>query len=92
MTDDVERVHATIAAQSAFYATVSSYRAVLAREGLTDPADLAVVGDETALATAVERYRAAGATELVLTNTLIGGDVSRRRTWEAAAALAAVPV
>ena len=34
----------------------------------------------------------AGATELVLTNTLIGGDVSRRRTWEAAAALAAVPV
>ena len=92
VTDDVERVHATIAAQSAFYATVPSYRAVLAREGLTDPADLAVVGDETALAAAVERYRAAGATELVLTNTLIGGHVSRRRTWEAAAALAAVPV
>ncbi len=87
VTDDVAAVHARIAEQSAFYATVPSYRAVLEREGLTDPADLAVVGDEAALAAAVERYRAAGATEIVLTNTAMDGDESRSRTWAAAGAL-----
>ena len=87
VTADVAGVRARVAEQSAFYARVPSYRAVLEREGLTDPTDLAVIGDEDALAEAVDRYRAAGATEVVLTNTAIDGDESRRRTWAAAAAL-----
>lgn len=87
VTDDVDRVRATIAEQSAFYARIPSYRAVLEREGLTDPTDLAVIGDEGALSAAVDRYRSVGATEIVLTSTAIDGEESRRRTWAAAAAL-----
>jgi F420-dependent oxidoreductase-like protein len=88
VTDDVANVRARLTELSAFYATIPSYRAVLEREGVTDPAVLAVVGDEAALAEAVARYRDAGATEIVLTQTALDGDESRRRTWAAAAALA----
>jgi F420-dependent oxidoreductase-like protein len=88
VTDDAVAVRARLTELSAFYATIPSYRAVLEREGVTDPATLAVVGDETALAEAVARYRDAGATEIVLTQTAIGGEESRRRTWTAAGALA----
>ena len=88
VTDDAAGVHTRLAEQSAFYKRVPSYAAVLEREGLTDPAELAVIGDEAALADAVAVYRAAGATELILTNTASGGDESRRRTWAAAAQLA----
>jgi alkanesulfonate monooxygenase SsuD/methylene tetrahydromethanopterin reductase-like flavin-dependent oxidoreductase (luciferase family) len=88
VTDDVAEVRARLAERGAFYATIPSYRAVLEREGLTDPAALNVVGDEDTLAAAVARYRDAGATEIVLTQTAAGGEASRRRTWAAAGALA----
>jgi len=87
VTDDVEPVRASLASSLDFYKQVPSYRAVLAREGITEPVDLAVIGDEGVLAAAVDRYREAGATELVLTSTGAAGDEARRRTWAAAAAL-----
>ena len=88
VTDDVESVRARLSEQSAFYASVPSYRAVLEREGVTDPAALAVIGDESTLAEALARYHEAGATEIVLTQTAIGGEEDRQRTWAAAGALA----
>ena len=86
VTDDVGRVRSKFAEQSAFYGRIPSYQAVLAREGVTDPTDLAVIGDESVLAAAIERYREAGATEIVLTSTAIDGEATRQRTWAAAAA------
>lgn len=87
VTDDVEAVRAKVDEQAGFYATIPSYRAVLERGGVSNPGDLTVVGDEAALAAEIERYRSAGATDVVLTTTAIGGEEARRRTWAAAAAL-----
>jgi hypothetical protein len=64
-----------------FYLQVPSYRAVLAREGITNPSDLAVIGDEDAAAAAIDTYFEAGATEILLSNTGINGAEDRRRTW-----------
>jgi hypothetical protein len=66
----------------AFYLNIPSYRAVLEREGVAHPADLAVTGDEEALAAKVKRYFQAGATEIVVTNTGLNGAADRRRTWK----------
>jgi hypothetical protein len=42
-----------------------SYRAMLDRAGAGGPADVAIVGDESAVGEAVESLRAAGATDLL---------------------------
>jgi hypothetical protein len=65
----------------AFYGAIPSYRAALDREGVDQPADLVVIGDEQALADQVAAYRGAGATELVDTRTAIGSPEDERRTW-----------
>ena len=41
-----------------------SYRAMLDREGVAGPADLAIVGDEQAVRAGIARVRDAGATDL----------------------------
>ncbi|WP_066909405.1 TIGR03564 family F420-dependent LLM class oxidoreductase [Millisia brevis] len=87
VTDEPTAVTARIAEAGTFYTRIPSYRAVLAREGLEGPEQLAIVGDEEHLARELERYRQAGATELVLTGTAVDGPDNRARTWAAAAAL-----
>jgi F420-dependent oxidoreductase-like protein len=82
VTSDAEAVRAAAAEQMAFYLNVPSYQAILAREGVAHPVDLAVIGDEETLAAAVDRYFDAGATEILLTNTGINGAADRRRTWQ----------
>lgn len=81
VTSDTEKVRAALAGQMAFYLSVPSYQAVLAREGVAHPADLAVVGDEETLAAAISRYRDAGATEFTIAGTGVNGPGDRRRTW-----------
>ena len=49
-----------------FYDQFPSYQKILAREGVTSAADLAVIGDPDAVIGQLLRYRAAGATDLVL--------------------------
>jgi len=49
-----------------FYDQFPSYQKILAREGVTSAADLAVIGDSDAVIGQLLRYRAAGATDLVL--------------------------
>ena len=64
VTDDVD--HARERASSVFeiYGQLPSYRAMLDREGLAGPADLAIVGDEATCSGRVEELRAAGVTQL----------------------------
>jgi F420-dependent oxidoreductase-like protein len=82
VTNAVEEVQAAAREQMGFYLEVPSYQAVLEREGVAHPADLAVIGDEQTLAAAIERYRNAGATEIIVTSTGLHGPADRRRTWE----------
>ncbi|MCD2186706.1 TIGR03564 family F420-dependent LLM class oxidoreductase [Actinomycetospora soli] len=64
LTDEPERVRAEVAADYAAYARLPSYAAVLARDGFASPGDIAVVGDEAALAAGLAQYADAGATDL----------------------------
>ena len=64
VTDDVD--HARQRAGSVFeiYGQLPSYRAMLDREGLDGPADLALIGDEATCAARAEELRQAGVTQM----------------------------
>jgi F420-dependent oxidoreductase-like protein len=81
VTADADSVRARAAEQMAFYLTVPPVKAVLAREGVSHPVELAVIGDEEALAAAIEQYFEAGATEIVVSQSGMNGGEDRRRTW-----------
>lgn len=61
-----DEVSGRSAAAEAFarYGTLENYRRLLDRQGVSSPADLAVVGDETTLAATLGEFAEAGATEL----------------------------
>ncbi|MFC5747125.1 TIGR03564 family F420-dependent LLM class oxidoreductase [Actinomadura rugatobispora] len=88
VTDRVDATRETAAAQTAFYDSIPSYQRVIELSGASRAAELVTVGDEKALAAAVQSYRDAGATEVVVTQTDIAGEPDRRRTWQALGALA----
>ncbi|MFD7710601.1 TIGR03564 family F420-dependent LLM class oxidoreductase [Streptomyces sp. NPDC059786] len=81
VTDDTDAVRARATEQLAFYEQIPSYARVIELSGVRRASDLAVIGDEKAVAAEVRRYRDAGATEVVFTSTEIAGDADRRRTW-----------
>ncbi|MEU2688820.1 LLM class F420-dependent oxidoreductase [Streptomyces hygroscopicus] len=81
VTDDADSVRETAAEQLAFYERIPSYARVIGLSGATRAADVAVIGDEKAVAAEVRRYRDAGATEVVFSGTEIAGEAARRRTW-----------
>ncbi len=62
LTTNVEDAKAKIDQQLAIYGQLPSYRAMLDREGAATPSDVALVGDENALRSGMERYRQAGVT------------------------------
>jgi F420-dependent oxidoreductase-like protein len=78
VADTTERAYQAMG----FYETIPSYRAVLAREGVERAGDLAVIGSADHLAEELHRYLAAGATEVVLTQTDLAGPDDQLRTWE----------
>ncbi|MEV8552128.1 LLM class F420-dependent oxidoreductase [Streptomyces glaucescens] len=82
VTGDVEAVRETATEALSFYERFPSYQRVIGLSGGTRAADLAVIGDEEAVAAEVRRYREAGATEVVFTATDLGGEADRRRTWK----------
>jgi F420-dependent oxidoreductase-like protein len=86
VTDDEAAGRAVAAEELAFYATIPSYRNVIAREGVDNVADLAAVGSVEAVVRQLRRYLEAGATDLVL-SPLRSQDVAPRALWEVAAAL-----
>lgn len=66
VTNDRDGALNAARASLAGYDNVPSYRRVLDREGLSSAADLAVVGDADTVAAALDRYRIAGASDLIL--------------------------
>ncbi|GAA4702072.1 hypothetical protein [Streptomyces youssoufiensis] len=69
------------AGQLAFYERIPSYARVIELSGARRAVDVSVIGDESALAAEVRRYRDAGATEVVFSGTELAGPASRRRAW-----------
>ncbi len=62
LTTNIEAAREKIAKDLVIYGQLPSYRAMLDREGISGPADLAIVGDENALRGEVKRFQDAGVT------------------------------
>ena len=60
LTNDAESVRAAIDKSLVIYGQLPSYRAMLDREGLNGPGDLALVGDENELRAGLARLRDIG--------------------------------
>ncbi|MEV0417280.1 TIGR03564 family F420-dependent LLM class oxidoreductase [Streptosporangium canum] len=65
VTGDVEAARARAGEVFEIYGQLPSYRAMLDREGAAGPADVAIVGDEDAVAAQVESLAQAGVTDFV---------------------------
>ena len=65
VTDDEPAARAKAAEEFLVYGFLPSYRAMLDREGVEGPADVALVGDATTVRAGIERIFEAGATEFV---------------------------
>ena len=78
VTNNVDAARERAAKEFAVYGTLPSYRAMLDREGAAGPADVAIVGDEDAVATAVRSLVEVGVTDLVA--GVFGDDEQTRRT------------
>ena len=63
LTTKPDQARQRIAQGLALYGQLPSYRAMLDREGVDGPADIALVGDENALGGGIERFRSAGVTD-----------------------------
>src|SRR5512134_2801669 len=74
VTRAVDAARASAARTFAVYGMLPSYRAMLDREGAGGPADVAIVGDESAVGEAVESLRSAGATDLLAVPFGVEGD------------------
>lgn len=79
VTDDVEGTRARAAQVYVIYGQLPSYRAMLDREGLEGPADLAIIGDEDTVAGRIRDFADAGVTDLAASEFASSGD-ERTRT------------
>ncbi len=79
VTDDVQAARTAAAEEFAIYGQLPSYRAVLDREGAAGPADVAIVGDEDAVAAQIAALADAGVTEFVAAEYARRADRARTR-------------
>ena len=79
VTDDVDRARARAAKSFQMYGFLPSYRAMLDREGLAGPEDLAIIGDENTVRNHLERVAEAGVTDLAAVS-FVGPGEERDRT------------
>lgn len=63
LTTNVDEAREKIAKDLVIYGQLPSYRAMLDREGVSGPADIAIVGDENALRGEIKRFEDAGVTD-----------------------------
>ena len=63
VTDDADAARAVAAQTYAIYGQLPSYRAMLDKEGLGGPEDLAIIGDEAACSARMDELAAAGVTQ-----------------------------
>jgi 5,10-methylenetetrahydromethanopterin reductase len=78
VTEDPDAARGTAANQFGIYGHLPSYQAMLAREGASGPGDVAVVGDEEAVARQLAAFAEGGATEFHAAR--FGSDEERART------------
>jgi F420-dependent oxidoreductase-like protein len=78
VTDDRDATHARMVERLHDYGQFPSFRAMLDREGVASQADIALIGDEAHIAGLVERYEAAGVTDLVVAEMADDPDESIR--------------
>ena len=88
VTADPERARAHALDYLGGNARNPSYQAALEREGISHPADLALVGDEETVADGLRRYLEAGATDVRVSPAAFATDEERLRTWRLAGELA----
>jgi 5,10-methylenetetrahydromethanopterin reductase len=79
VTSDPDAARAQAAEDFAIYGQLPSYRAMLDREGAAGPADVALVGDEDAIAARIMDLAAAGVTDFVAIE-FARGEAERQRT------------
>ncbi len=65
VTDDVDAAKERCARVFQIYGQLPSYRAMLDREGVDGPADVALIGSEETVRAGIERMRSAGVTDFV---------------------------
>ncbi|MGP4029473.1 LLM class F420-dependent oxidoreductase [Actinomadura sp. 3N407] len=81
VTDDAERVREQAGETFEMYGMLPSYRAMMDREGVDGPADLAVVGNEDTVAAKLEELSEAGATDFVAAEFIPGEGRGRTREF-----------
>ncbi|MFD8250110.1 TIGR03564 family F420-dependent LLM class oxidoreductase [Nocardia sp. NPDC059691] len=81
ITADLDAARAAAAAQTTFYDDIPSYARVIELSGASRAAELVVIGDEDLIAARVAEYFAAGATEVVFSQTDLTTPEDQRRTW-----------
>ncbi|HSS11508.1 MAG TPA: LLM class F420-dependent oxidoreductase [Acidimicrobiales bacterium] len=78
VTNEPDQAREQAAKTFVIYGQLPSYRAMLDKEGAEGPADVAVVGDEEAVAAQLAEFGDAGATEMAA--AIFGSSEERRRT------------
>jgi 5,10-methylenetetrahydromethanopterin reductase len=78
VTDDPAGARERVGRTFQIYGSLPSYRAMLDREGVEGPADVAIVGDEKTVGAALDRVAEAGATEFLA--NVLGSSDDRART------------
>jgi F420-dependent oxidoreductase-like protein len=81
VTDDPDGARERAARVFAIYGDLPSYRAMLDREGAAGPADVAIVGEEDAVAAQIGQLAEAGVTDFVAAEYTIGADGTRTRAF-----------
>jgi F420-dependent oxidoreductase-like protein len=80
VTEQIEEARKVAGKSFRTYGMLPSYRAMLDREGVAGPADIAIVGDEAAVSAQLDRLAAAGVTDFVAAAFAVGearGSVER---------------
>ena len=79
VTSDPAAARASAAEELAIYGQLPSYRAMLDREGAAGPGDVAIVGDEDAVAAQILALADAGVTDFVAAEFARAEDRERTR-------------
>lgn len=90
VTDDTDQARQRAAEAFAMYGTLPSYRAMMDREGVSGPEELAIIGSEEHVSERIQQIFAAGATEFV--GSVFAGGAAGARTRELLAGLRNEPV
>jgi len=63
LTTNIDQARETIGKNLVMYGQLPSYRAMLDREGVKGPQDIAIIGDENTLRGEIKRFEDAGVTD-----------------------------